>query len=84
MTCYINVVGFVYDAVLSWAYGVNKTLQQGYPPNDGYVITQNIFNQIFEGITGTVIINDLGDRLLDQRYKICFIIYKYYNFLHQR
>lgn len=54
--------GMVHDAVLAWAYGVNKTLEQGYPPNDGLRVTQNIFNLTFEGITGTVAINEKGDR----------------------
>ena len=58
----------VHDAVLQWAYGVNKSLTQGLPPDDGYQITQNIFNSTFEGITGTVTINNVGDRLMDLRY----------------
>ncbi len=65
----INVfvfLGFIHDAVLLWAYGVNKTLEEGYPPDDGFRITKNIINMTFEGITGTVIINEVGDRILDQ------------------
>ena len=54
--------GLVHDAVLAWAHGVNKTLEQGYAPNDGYVIIENIFNSTFEGITGTVVIDEKGDR----------------------
>ena len=44
----------IYDAVLLWAYGVNKTLQQGGAPDDGLHVTQNILNFTFNGITGPV------------------------------
>ncbi len=56
----------MHDAVLQWAYGVNKTLEQGYQPDDGERVTQNILNLQFEGITGTVSIDGHGDRLVDQ------------------
>ena len=52
----------VHDAVLMWAYGVNKTLEQGFPPDDGLKVTENIFNLTFEGITGMVAIDEKGDR----------------------
>jgi hypothetical protein len=57
----------IHDAVLAWAYGVNKTLHQGYSPDDGFMVASNIFNLRFEGITGSVIINEVGNRLLDFR-----------------
>ncbi len=63
------VVGFIHDAVLQWAYGVNKTLQQEYPPNDGVRITMNILNTSFKGITGNVAIDGNGDRKPNLRYK---------------
>ena len=59
--------GFLHDAILQWAYGVNKSLQQGHPPDDGFSITKNIINMTFEGISGVVQINELGDRNPDQR-----------------
>ena len=62
----------MHDAVLSWAYGANKTLAQGFPANDGFKVTGNIINQVLEGITGKVIINANGDRLLNQRYNRTF------------
>ena len=65
---FTNNAGYLHDAVLQWAYGVNKTIEQGYPPDDGFRITQNIINMTYEGITGTVKINHLGDRNPDQRY----------------
>ncbi len=67
LICWVNFTGFVNDAVLQWAYGVNKTLEQGHPPNDGFKVTQNIFNMTFVGITGTVTIDSVGDRWPDQR-----------------
>ena len=57
----------VHDAVLMWAYGVNKTLEEGGAPDDGYAIANNIFNMSFQGITGTVFINENGDRIPDYR-----------------
>ena len=57
----------IHDAVLQWAYGGNKTLEQGYPPDDGFRITQNIINMTFDGITGKVAIDEFGDRKPDQR-----------------
>ncbi len=62
------VSGYVHDAVLQWAYGVNRTVHQGFPPDDGFKVTKNIINMTFEGITGTVTINDVGDRKTDQRW----------------
>ena len=59
---WLFLTSLVYDAVLLWAYGVNKTLEQGYSPNDGLRVTQNIFNMTFEGMTGTVRIDEKGDR----------------------
>lgn len=41
--------GMLHDALLMWAYGVNKTLQQGAAANDGINVTRNIFNLTFEG-----------------------------------
>ena len=59
--------GHVHDAVLQWAYGVNKSLEEGNSPDDGFIITQNIFNLVFEGISGNVVIDGNGDRRKDQR-----------------
>ena len=69
MQCYsggnYSFVGLIHDAVLQWAYGVNKTMEQGHAPDDGFKITQNIINMTFEGITGSVIIDRNGDRTQD-------------------
>ncbi len=64
---YVYVTGYIFDSVLQWAYGVNMTLEQGYPPDDGFRITQNIFNLEFPGIAGTVVIDEVGDRKPDLR-----------------
>ena len=52
----------VHDAVLAWAYGVNKTVQSGFAPNDGIKVTENINSLEFEGITGTVATDYMGER----------------------
>lgn len=59
----MNGLGRVHDAVLAWAYGVNKTLAFGGRPDDGLVVTSNIFNLTFEGMTGQVFIDEAGNRL---------------------
>ena len=56
-----------HDAVLQWAYGVNSTLEKGQQPDDGATITSNIINSTFKGITGTVMVDQFGDRYPDQR-----------------
>ena len=54
--------GQIHDSILLWAYGVNRTLQQGFSPDDGAKIFQNVINLTFEGITGSVTIDENGDR----------------------
>ena len=53
----------VHDAVLLWAYGVNKTLEEGFSPDDGRAVTKNIINSTIQGVTGPLTINHFGDRL---------------------
>ena len=48
------VLGNLHDAVLMWAYAVNKTLEEGGSEDDGISITKNIINSTFEGVTGKV------------------------------
>ena len=51
--------------MLLWAYGVNKTIEQGYAPNDGLMVTQNIINSTTQGVTGNIVIDENGERLRD-------------------
>ena len=46
--------GMAHDAILAWAYGVNRTLERGGEPDDGETVANNIFNFAFAGITGEV------------------------------
>ena len=64
------IAGLTHDAVLLWAYGVNKTLEQGYSPSDGIRVTRNIVNSKSVGVTGNIVIDENGDRLRD--YKVNF------------
>ena len=41
--------GLLHDAILQWAIGVNLTLSEGYPANNGTRVSQNIFNLTFSG-----------------------------------
>ena len=43
-----------HDAMLAWAYGVNRTLERGGEPDDGETVIHNIFNFAFTGISGEV------------------------------
>ena len=54
--------GMVHDAVLAWAYGVNKTVESGFSPNDGIKVTENVNSLAFEGVTGTVATDYMGER----------------------
>ena len=67
---YFILPGMVHDAVLMWGYGVNKTVEQGHNPSDGIKVSENIFNLIFDGITGIVAINHQGDRKPNYRVEI--------------
>ena len=64
---WIYFPAFIHDSVLQWAYGVNRTLEQGLAPDDGYAITNNIFGLVFQGMEGTVSINEVGDNQPEQR-----------------
>ena len=54
-----------HDSVMLWALAVNKTMEQGFAPDDGLRITQNIYNMEFQGETGLVKIDQNGDRNQD-------------------
>ena len=65
------LAGFLHDAVLLWAYGVNATLEEGNEPDDGLAVTNSIFNlTYYDGITGDVSIDYKGDRKFDQMLSI--------------
>ena len=49
------IIGSVHDAVLIWAYGVNRTLERGGAPDDGESITRNLFDFVIDGATGQVL-----------------------------
>ena len=71
--CHLVLMAFdlisvmLHDAILLWAYGVNKTLAQGYRPNDGLKVTENIINMTFQGKFEQVAIDHRGDRKQSQR-----------------
>jgi hypothetical protein len=60
-------LAFIHDAVLTWAYAVNKTVEQGYAPDDGMRIIRNTFNLQFEGITGSMIFDENGNVRVNYR-----------------
>lgn len=66
----MSVTGLIHDSVLMWAYGVNKTLENGNSPYDGVKVTENIYNLTFTGVSGTVAIDAVGDRIPNYRVDI--------------
>ncbi|XP_014672059.1 PREDICTED: atrial natriuretic peptide receptor 3-like [Priapulus caudatus] len=56
---------FLHDAVTLYALSLNKTLYQGAYYRNGTLILENAKHIYFKGISGDVLINDNGDRLLD-------------------
>ncbi|XP_006822860.1 atrial natriuretic peptide receptor 1-like, partial [Saccoglossus kowalevskii] len=54
---------FLYDAVYLYALALNQSLTEGVEPNDGYNISQRMFNRTFTGADGEVVIGNDGDRL---------------------
>ncbi|KAL4234394.1 hypothetical protein ACF0H5_006041 [Mactra antiquata] len=54
-----------YDAVTYLAAAYNKTLEDGEDITNGTLVAQKLWGQSFQGITGSVAINDIGDRKAD-------------------
>ncbi|XP_077986226.1 atrial natriuretic peptide receptor 1-like [Glandiceps talaboti] len=53
---------FLHDAVMMYAIALNKTLEQGGDPRDGEMWLGNVKGMHFEGMTGSVIMDENGDR----------------------
>ncbi|KAL8577966.1 hypothetical protein ACOMHN_011517 [Nucella lapillus] len=60
-----SFVGAFHDAVILYALALNETLEEGGSVRDGARITQKMWNRTFQGITGTVSIDENGDRNAD-------------------
>ncbi|XP_013400521.1 atrial natriuretic peptide receptor 1 [Lingula anatina] len=60
-----SFVGAFHDAVILYALALNQTLEDGFNVTDGAEITKRMWNRTFEGITGTVSIDENGDRNAD-------------------
>ncbi|XP_071098571.1 atrial natriuretic peptide receptor 1-like [Haliotis cracherodii] len=60
-----SFVGAFHDAVILYALALNETLEANGSISDGVAITRRMWNRTFEGITGTVSIDDNGDRNAD-------------------
>nr|XP_006819914.1 PREDICTED: atrial natriuretic peptide receptor 1-like [Saccoglossus kowalevskii] len=63
---------YLHDATLLYAIALNKSLEQGNDPRDGEAWFENVKGLKFEGMSGTVIMDENGDRepdylLLDLR-----------------
>ncbi|XP_077992088.1 atrial natriuretic peptide receptor 2-like [Glandiceps talaboti] len=56
------MAGYLYDTVLLYAHAINRSMEYGQSVDDPYVLTDNMRDIDFEGITGHVIIDGEGDR----------------------
>ncbi|XP_070572062.1 atrial natriuretic peptide receptor 1-like [Ptychodera flava] len=54
--------GFLHDAVILYAIALNNTLTKGFSSSNGNVVINQIKNTYFNGMTGTVYIDENGDR----------------------
>ncbi|XP_062586842.1 atrial natriuretic peptide receptor 1-like, partial [Saccostrea cucullata] len=54
-----------YDAAIYLAESYNRTIQDGGSVSDGLAVAQRMWNTTYEGITGPVAIDALGDRIAD-------------------
>ncbi|XP_052826119.1 atrial natriuretic peptide receptor 1 [Octopus bimaculoides] len=60
-----SFVGAFHDAVILYALAINETLAANESISNGTAITRRMWNRTFEGITGTVSIDENGDRSAD-------------------
>ncbi|XP_071083341.1 atrial natriuretic peptide receptor 1-like isoform X2 [Haliotis cracherodii] len=60
-----SFVGAFHDAVILYALALNETLAANISITNGTEITKRMWNRTFEGITGTVSIDQNGDRNAD-------------------
>ncbi|XP_035829365.1 atrial natriuretic peptide receptor 1 [Aplysia californica] len=60
-----SFVGAFHDAVILYALALNETIEAGGSVTDGHEITKRMWNRTFQGITGTVSIDENGDRNAD-------------------
>ncbi|XP_021375586.1 atrial natriuretic peptide receptor 1-like isoform X2 [Mizuhopecten yessoensis] len=60
-----SFVGAFHDAVILYAIALNETLTRNLSITNGTEITKLMWNRTFDGITGTVSIDDNGDRNAD-------------------
>lgn len=56
------MAGTFHDAVVLYALALNETLAAGHDPTNGLEITQRMKNRTFQGISGPVSIDEMGDR----------------------
>lgn len=54
-----------YDGAIYLAESYNRTIQDGGSIDDGIAVAQRMWNTTYEGITGPVAIDALGDRIAD-------------------
>ncbi|CAF2075185.1 unnamed protein product [Rotaria magnacalcarata] len=58
-------VATFYDAVLLYAYGLNRTIESNQNYRDGFSVVRKMWNLSFEGSNGIVQISETGDRVSD-------------------
>ncbi|XP_007895384.2 atrial natriuretic peptide receptor 2 [Callorhinchus milii] len=59
------IAGCFYDGITLYAMALNETLAAGGTKKDGLIITRNMLDRQFQGVTGLVSIDENGDRDID-------------------
>ncbi|XP_020382787.1 atrial natriuretic peptide receptor 2 isoform X1 [Rhincodon typus] len=59
------IAGCFYDGIMLYAIALNDTIAAGGSKKDGLVISKNMKNRHFQGVTGLVSIDENGDRDID-------------------
>ncbi|XP_045184586.2 atrial natriuretic peptide receptor 1-like [Mercenaria mercenaria] len=60
-----SYVGAFHDAVVLYALALNETIEADESVTDGSAVTRRMWNKTFNGITGSVVIDENGDRIMD-------------------
>ncbi|XP_064645228.1 atrial natriuretic peptide receptor 1-like [Lineus longissimus] len=57
--------GALHDAIFLYALALNETLAAGFDITNGREVTKKMWNRTFQGVTGTISVDENGDRIGD-------------------
>ncbi|KAJ8299586.1 hypothetical protein KUTeg_023646, partial [Tegillarca granosa] len=56
---------YLYDATLTWALLVDQTIKEGKEPTSGKLLLRKATKFYSKGVTGDIVLDEMGDRLLN-------------------